>query len=109
MGLTRPLAVALGILAGGVAAEAISAEAQHGTTAITCTNTVSGTTWQIKVDFDQKTVDANPASISDTTISWRDAKDGWNYSLDRKNGKLTVILASATGGNMYFHQCKLEN
>jgi hypothetical protein len=109
MGLTRPLAVALGVLAGGIAAEAISAEAQHGTKEITCANTASGTTWQIKIDFDQKTVDSNPASISDSTISWRDMKDGWNYSLDRRNGHLTVVLASSTGGSMYFHQCKLDN
>jgi hypothetical protein len=109
MGVTRPLAVALSVLAGGFAAEAISAEARHGTNDITCMNTASGTTWQIKVDFDHKTVDSNPASISDSTISWRDAKDGWNYSLNRKNGHLTVVLASSTGGSMYFHQCNLEN
>ncbi len=109
MGLTRPLAVALSVMAAGTAVEAISAEAQHGTRDITCMNTSSGVTWQIKVDFDRKTVDDNPASISDSTISWRDAKDSWNYSLDRRNGHLTVVLASSTGGSMYFHRCKMEN
>ena len=81
----------------------------HGAAAITCINPYSGTTWQITIDYDQSTVDSNPARISTSTISWRDAKDGWNYSLDRTNGKLTVILASATGGNMLFDRCKLDN
>jgi hypothetical protein len=86
-----------------------SAEAQRGETSITCMNTSSGATWQIKVDYDRSTVDSNPASISDSKISWRDAKDGWNYTLDRKSGNLTVILASATGGNFLFDRCRLEN
>ena len=60
----------------GVAVPAVSAEAQHGERAITCMNTASGATWQIKVDYDHSTVDTNPASISDAKIAWRDAKDG---------------------------------
>jgi len=51
----------------------------------------------------------NPARISDAQISWRDAGDGGNYTLDRKSGKLTVILASSTGGSFFYHRCKLEN
>jgi len=95
-------------LAAGIAVSAI-AEAQRGETAITCTNPASGATWQIKIDYDRSTVDSNPARISDTEISWRDATDGGNYKLDRKSGKLTVILASATGGNFLYDRCKLEN
>ena len=82
---------------------------QHGETAITCTNPISGASWQIRIDYDRGTVDSNPARISDAEISWRDAKDGWSYKLDRKSGNLTVILASATGGNFLYDRCKLEN
>jgi len=76
---------------------------------VTCTNPHSGATWQIRIDYDRSTVDSNPARINDATISWRDAKDGWNYTLDRKSGKLTVVLASSTGGSFLYDQCKLEN
>jgi hypothetical protein len=88
---------------------AMSIEAPHGETAVTCTNPVSGATWQIKIDYDRQTVDSNPARISDAEIWWRDAKDGWGYTLDRKSGNLKVVLASATGGNFLYDRCKLEN
>jgi hypothetical protein len=103
------LAAAAGVLVMTIAAHAAAAEAQHGAIAITCRNPFSGATWQIKIDYDRSTVDSNPARISDSEISWRDAKDGWNYTLDRKSGNLTVILASATGGNFLHDRCKLEN
>ncbi|HXY89683.1 MAG TPA: hypothetical protein VEH75_03585 [Xanthobacteraceae bacterium] len=80
-----------------------------GETAVTCTNPASGANWQIKIDYDRKTVDSNPASISDAKISWRDPKDGANYTLDRKSGNLTVVFASSTGGSFLYDQCKLEN
>jgi hypothetical protein len=95
-----------GALALGAAA---SVHAQPGGTPVTCTNPVSGTTWQIRIDYDRGTVDSNPARISAGEIAWRDLKDGWNYTLDRKTGNLTVIIASATGGNFLYHRCKLEN
>jgi hypothetical protein len=107
--LARPLAVTILPLALATAAPASSAEAQHGERAITCMNKSSGTTWQIKVDYDRSTVDSNPASISDTKIAWRDANDGWRYTLDLKSGDLTVVLASSMGGNMYFHRCLLDD
>jgi hypothetical protein len=84
------------------------AQAQRGEVAITCTNPYSGASWQIHVDYDRSTVDSNQAKISEDTISWR-AQNGWNYSLDRASGKLTVILASATGGNFLYDQCKLDH
>jgi hypothetical protein len=83
--------------------------AQSGASAITCTNPISGASWQINIDYDQATVDSNPASITDVSISWRDGKNGWRYSLDRKSGNLTVTLASATGGNFLYDRCKLDN
>lgn len=76
---------------------------------ITCSNPASGTSWQITIDYQRGTVDANPASISDTLISWRDAKDGWNYSLDRGSGELTVVVASSTGGYFLHDQCRLPH
>jgi hypothetical protein len=105
---TRSLAAGIGLLAVGIALCAAD-EAQHGEKAIACTNPVSGVTWQIKIDYDRNTVDSNPASISDTEITWRDATNGWGYTLDRKSGELTVILASATGGNFLHDRCKLDN
>ena len=84
-------------------------EAQAGEVAVTCTNPFSGASWRIAIDYDRRTVDSNPARISDTEISWRDATNGWNYTLDRKSGKLTVILASATGGNFLYDRCGLAN
>ena len=103
----RVLAPAIALAAG--IGFAVGAQAPQGETAITCTNPASGTNWQIRIDFDRSTVDSNPARISNATISWRDAKDGWNYTLDRKSGNLTAVVASATGGNFLFDRCELEN
>ena len=99
----------LGVLAVAATTALGGAAAQHGATATTCTNVASGANWQIRIDYDRATVDSNPARISDAQISWRDASDGGNYTLDRKSGKLTVILASSTGGSFFYHRCKLEN
>ena len=103
------IAVAFGALVVVMAAPAGAGGVQHGQTAITCTNVASGTSWQIKVDYDKGTVDSNPARISDAEISWHDPSDGGNYTLDRKSAKLTAIVASSTGGYSLFHRCKLEN
>jgi hypothetical protein len=88
---------------------AVNAEPPHGEMALTCTNPYSGATWRIKIDYDRRTVDANPAEIDEATISWRDSANGWHYVLDRKSGKLTVTVASATGGNFLYDSCKLAN
>jgi hypothetical protein len=91
----------------GTAVCVSSAHAQSGVGVISCTNPSSGATWQIHIDYDRHTVDSNPAVISDSTIEWRE-NNGWKYTLDRKFGKLTVVLASSTGGNFLYDQCKLE-
>ncbi len=104
--LTR-LTAAIGALVVLIAAPPVSAETPRGETAVTCTNLASGTNWQIKIDYDKGTVDSNPASISDAQISWHDATDGGNYTLDRKSEKLTVIVASSTGGYFIYHRCRL--
>jgi hypothetical protein len=93
----------------GIATPAISLEAEHGQRAITCMNTSSGTKWQIDVDYDQNTVDSNPATIGKNEIAWRDSKDGWRYKLDLKTGELAVVFASSMGGNTYFHRCQLDH
>src|SRR5271165_5104964 len=95
--------------AAALALAAFASSAKSGEIAVTCTNPYSGASWQIAIDYDRKTVDSNPAQINEAEIVWRDAKDGWNYTLDRKSGKLTVILASATGGNFLHDHCRLAN
>jgi hypothetical protein len=106
MDLMRSALAALGI---GVALGILAGQAQAGATELTCTNQTSGTSWQIRIDYDRQTVDSNPASISDDEIAWRDKADGGNYTLDRKSGKLTVVFASSTAGHFLYHHCKLEN
>ncbi len=77
-------------------------------TRVTCINPASGTHWQIRIDYDRRTVDSNSASISAGEISWRDASDGSNYTLNRKSGELTMVAASSTGGYFLHHQCALD-
>ena len=101
--------LALGLGMSAVAAPAAMADAQRGEAAITCTNPASGTSWQVKIDYDRGTADSNPARISDAQISWHDRADGGNYTLDRKSGELTVIVASSTGGYFLRDRCRLEN
>ncbi len=110
----RPLAVlafsvAAFVFISLVSGPVVAAPDRHGESALTCTNVSSGANWQIRIDYDRKTVDSNPASFSEAQITWHDAKDGWGYTLDRKSGNLTVVLASATGGNFIYDRCKLEN
>jgi len=106
--LTRSLAATIAALVPAIAAPVGSAGAQHGETAITCTNPVSGASWQITIDYRNATVDANPAAITAAAISWFDPKDGGNYTLDRKSGKLTASVASSTGGYFRHSQCATE-
>ena len=108
MGLSRSLAVTISAFALGLGAATGSAQAQRGEMTVTCKNVSSGASFEILIDYEHATVDSNPARISDAQITWKDLKDGWNYTLDRKSGNLTVILASATGGNFLYDHCKLE-
>jgi len=66
---------------------------------------VSGTSWRIRIDLAGKTVDSNPAQISGSEISWYDPTDKGHYTLDRKTGDLTVIVASSTGGYFVHDRC----
>ena len=107
MFLTRHVAAAIAALATCVAAAAIDQQSPPRSPVVTCTNPASGATWQINIDYDRATVDANPAQVSDAEISWRDAKDGWTYTLDRRSGDLTVVVASSTGGYFLHDHCRL--
>jgi hypothetical protein len=75
-------------------------------TSITCVNPASGATWQISVDYQGRTVNAYPANISTSTISWHDGTDGGNYTLDRRSGNLTAVFPSSTGGYFLFDHCQ---
>lgn len=77
-------------------------------TRMTCVNPASGAHWQIRIDYDRRTVDSNSASISASEISWRDASDGDHYTLDRRSGDLTMVAASSTGGYFLHHHCELD-
>jgi len=99
-------------LAAGIAAAAAGvdpAQAPPRQLTLTCTNPFSGASWQIRIDYDRGTVDANPARVSEAEISWHDARDGGNYALDRASGKLTVVVASSTGGYFLHDRCKLQD
>ena len=102
------LVVGLGMSTVEISAPAV-ADTQLSETAITCTNSTSGASWQVKIDYGRATADSYPARISDAEISWHDRSDGGNYTLDRKSGQLTVIVASSTGGYFLHHRCKLQN
>lgn len=91
------------MLVAGVQAQAIAGEAR-----MTCVNPASGTAWQIRIDYDRHMVDSNSATISAGEISWHDASDGDNYTLDRKSGDLTMVAASSTGGYFLHHHCRLD-
>lgn len=107
--LRQSLALAIALAGTGISVAAPAGDTPPGETAITCTNPASGAQWQIKVDYARGTVDANAANVTDAKISWRDAKDGGNYTLDRKSGKLTVVVPSSTGGYFLYDQCNLGN
>ena len=104
----QPAGAGIAVLIAGMAVLAIADGVPDAERTISCTNPASGATWQIRIDYIKGTVDSNPAQISDAKISWHDAKDGGNYTLDRKSGRLTVIVASSTGGYFLYDQCGLE-
>lgn len=105
---SRVLAAGFAGLVVGLGVPPANGETQQSASAITCTNPVSGASWQITIDYRNATVDANPAAITAAAISWFDPKDGGNYTLDRKSGALTASVASSTGGYFRHGRCALE-
>ena len=104
--MSRAPVLAILALAAAAGALAPASWARAAGTAIDCTNPASGATWQIVVDEEKGTVDSFPAEIDGAKVKWRDSRDGWIYKLDRDSGKLTVYVASATGGWLVFDRCK---
>jgi hypothetical protein len=76
-------------------------------TALHCTNTTSGATWDIPVDFAHGEVDSVPAKISDRAISWEDSTLHY-YDFDRATGDLEMHVASSTGGFYLTDRCVLK-
>ena len=105
---TRSLAAATSSVAVAAAIAFSSAHAQ-GEVPVTCTNPFSGTKWQIVINYDRNTVDSFPAKITQAAISWHDDRDMGNYTLERKTGNLTVVVASSTGGYFLNDHCDLPN
>lgn len=96
-------------LPGILAAASLWAASQplHAATAtFRCTNTASGTSWDVKIDYDRATADSFPATITAREISWKDTKEGGSYSLDRNTGALTFVNSSSMGGYLLFHTCR---
>jgi hypothetical protein len=97
------------VCAGLVAGISIAhAQAPNNEAAVfTCTNPASGAQWQIRIDYERRTVDSHPARFSDAEIYWHDARENTDYTLDRKSGNLTVVVPSSTGGYFIHDNCKL--
>jgi len=104
----RILTTGIAGLATGLVVATLNGDAREPETAITCTNPMSGTSWQIAIDFDKATVDSHRAKITEAKIFWFDPTDGGNYTLDRKSGDLTATVASSTGGYFRHGRCSLE-
>jgi hypothetical protein len=87
MSLARTL---LSVVAAAISIAACGGDSAHAA-AITfrCANPISGTTWEIKVDYDRSTADSFPAKISGSQIAWHDTLRGGYYYLDRASGVLT--------------------
>jgi hypothetical protein len=102
-GSDRNMLQAMTVVSAGLAVGAASSP-QH-VANLTCTNPASGWRWEIKIDYMRGTVDSYPADISADTISWHDAKDAGNYTLERNSGDLSAAFPSSTGGYILYEHC----
>jgi hypothetical protein len=100
--------LAAGILGLTANLAAINATAQESRATLTCTNPVSGFSWQILIDYRNAAVDSNPATITSAAVTWFDPKDRSYYRLDRNSGDLGATVASSTGGYFRPARCTLE-
>jgi hypothetical protein len=87
---------------------AINAAAGESKATLTCTNPVSGFSWQILIDYRNAAVDSNPAAITTAAVTWFDPKDRSYYRLDRNSGDLGATVASSTGGYSRHARCSPE-
>ena len=81
--------------------------AESGLLHLRCVNMVGGANWSVVVDLDKGEVDSRPATISQSSIKWRDDKGGL-YELERATGKLQLRGASTTGGYFLHYECRPE-
>ena len=107
------LAVTLGLAVAALAASISEGGAQPGRQSrdnqisqFQCTNPTSGTSWDVKVDYDRSTADSFPAEITGSRIAWHDTVHGGYYYLDRASGALTFMNASSNGGYTLHHTCR---
>jgi hypothetical protein len=106
MRLTRPLSF---VAAAAISTAACGGDSAHAAALIfRCTNPKSGTTWELKVDYDRSTADSFPAEITGSQIAWHDTLRGGYYYLDRVSGALTFRNASSTGGYATRHSCHAD-
>ena len=109
------LAVTLGLAVATLAASIGAGGAQPGRQSrdnqfsqFQWTNPKSGTTWDVKVDYDRSAADSFPAEITGSQIAWHDTLHGGYYYLDRASGALTFLNASSTGGYATHHTCQAD-
>jgi hypothetical protein len=111
----RLFAVTLGLAVATLAASIGAGGAQPGRQSrddqfseFQCTNPKSGTTWNVKVNYDRSTADSFPAKITKNQIAWHDTSHGGYYYLDRASGALTFKNASSTGGYAIHDTCRAD-
>jgi hypothetical protein len=107
----RTAAQVVGVMmlaAASFSVDAATSGGQAGSAVYTCVNPVSGAAWRISVDYRRATVDANPAKISETEMSWFDPSDSSYNTLNRETGRLTSSVASSTGGYFRYARCRLN-
>jgi hypothetical protein len=106
LSLARTLTV---VVAAAISTAACGSDSAHAATfTFRCINPKSGTTWEVKVDYDRSTADSFPAEISGSQIVWHDTLHGGYYYLDRASGALTFRNASSTGGYATHHTCHAD-
>jgi len=105
LGLTRVGAVSCLTLAASLMTAVDVRAGETGLLQLHCTNLANGANWPIVVDLEHGRVDAFPATITDTRITWRDPKGG-TYELERATGKLQLRGASSTGGYFIRSTCQ---
>jgi hypothetical protein len=105
LGWNRLAAALCLVLAASLAPAVGAGAAETGLLHLSCTNSANGASFPVVVDLDHALVDGQPATITDTLITWRDPKGG-TYELERATEKLQLRSASSTGGFFIHFTCK---
>jgi hypothetical protein len=107
-GFAVTLGLAVAMLAASIGAGGAQPGRQSQFSKFQCTNPKSGTTWDVKVDYDRCTADSFPAKITGSQIAWHDTLHGGYYYLDRASGAMTFKNASSNGGYALHHTCRAD-